>query len=136
MREISPGSKNIMSQAGKKKPMTRGPWVRNSFGCLAGVGLAQGGNFGLFTTLNNLTRYHVHRKHGNRIMRTANNQAKVTTLATGFNHYSFICRLIHHNGVRFWTIHDAQSATFFRNTFVVINPGHVIHLKTLLIKKG
>ena len=132
MKEVSPGSKNITSQTGKKKPMTRGPWVQYSFGCLAGVGLAQGGNFGLFTTHNNLTRYHVHRIHGNCIMRTANNQAKITTLATGFNHYSFLCRLIQHNGVRFWTIHDAQSTTFFRNTFVVIYIGNVIHFKTLL----
>lgn len=102
---------------------------------LASVGLTQSCRFRFLTTLNNLAGCRIYRKHGYRMVRTTHYFAQVTTFAAGFNNNGFFSTLIQHDRVRFRTVHDAQTATFLCNTFIIIHPRYVIHLKNLLIYK-
>jgi len=100
---------------------------------LTGVSLTQPCGFRFIATHNNLTRCRINREHGNSIMSTAYNFAQVTTLTARLNDNGLSGLFIQHDTVRFRTIHDAQSATLFSDTFIVIYPRYVIHLENLLI---
>jgi len=132
MSETGTSFKKITSIQGKKKPMAGRPWVYRIIRLLTGVSLTQRRSLACFPTLDNLSGSWVYRKHGNRVMGTADNLAKVTTFATMLNNNSLGGGLIQHDGVCFRAIHDAQSATFLGNTFIVIYISYVIHSKILL----
>jgi hypothetical protein len=100
---------------------------------LTSVGLAQTSGFRFFSTLYYSPSYSINRVHGDGIVSTTHYFTQVTAFTPRLNNNGFRSGFIQHDCVGFRTIHNAQSATFFSNTFFVIYPRYVIHLKNLLI---
>ena len=99
---------------------------------LALVGLPQTGGLRFAFIKNDLACCLIHRVHGNSVRGAANHLAKVAALAPMYYDHSLHFLGIQHNRVCFRTVHDAETASLFGNTFIIIHKRNVIHSEFLL----
>jgi hypothetical protein len=131
LRNIPAGRRLRLSESKQPVALGHGLFLQYQSRKLTGVSLSQACGFAFFMTHDDLSCSPINRVHGDGMMGGANLDAQLATFATIVDHNRFDFGLVYQNTIGLWAIHDAKPASFFRDTFFLINKSYVVHQSSL-----